>query len=141
MERIELYQEWLANEVEIAKLLEALAPLLERRHTFESEVPELGLLRDQRTVPGEEPPKLARQTGGSKSGTLLLGTRVPLVGDAERKVPTIEDFQRVVESKRKSNRRKHEKAKAKKKAKLDQGVKDPVLPPEQKDDSSKMEEN
>jgi len=116
MERIDLYRAWLLNEEKILGLLETLKPLLEARHKFEEEVPGLGLLRDSRTVPGEEPPKLSR--GGEttpRKATLLQGSGVPLEGDPERGVPSMEEFNRLVLKRKALNKKKHEKAKLKKK--------------------------
>lgn len=117
MEKLELYKAWLANEEEIAALLEQLKPLLEKRHAFEETVPELGLLRDQRTVPGEEPPRLTRREEGPRQATLLVGSRIPLEGDPQRKVPTIEEFEKLAMKRKIANKKKHDKAKEKKKAK------------------------
>jgi len=119
MDNLALYKDWLANEEEIAALLETLKPLLERRHSFEEKDPRLGLLRDDRIAPGEAaPPPLptSAQLLGIRPTTLLKGSHEPLQGHPDRPVPTIEEFQKLVEKKKAKNRKTHEKQKAKRKA-------------------------
>ena len=137
MEELENFRAWLSNEEEIAKILLQLAPLLEKRHDFEKEVPELGLLRGTRTVPGEEPPKLTRREETPRQSTLLVGSRSPLEGDKERKVPTIVEFNKLVAQKKAANRKKHEKAKKKKKAKNEKMEEDPPPPATPESESGK----
>jgi len=118
MDNLALYKEWLSNEEEIAALLLQLEPLLARRHSFEEKDPRLGLLRDNRVVPGETaPPPLptSAQLLHLRPTTLMKGSGAPLQGLPAREVPTIEEFQKLVEKKKLKNRKTHEKQKAKRK--------------------------
>lgn len=118
MDNLALYKDWLANEEAIAGLLATLKPLLERRHAFEEKDPRLGLLRDDRVAPGETaPPPLptSAQLLNLRPTTLLKGSGAPLQGLPDRQVPTIEEFQKLVEKKKAKNRKTHEKQKAKRK--------------------------
>jgi hypothetical protein len=120
MEHLELYAKWLENEREILPLVEKLRPLLEERHRLEAEDPRLGLLRDDRTVPGEQaPPRLessAGLLGDLRASTLMVGTRQPLVGQPDRPVPSKGDAMKQL-TKAAKNRKKHLKEREKKKAK------------------------
>lgn len=120
MEHLDLYAEWLDNEREILPLVEKLKPLLEKRHALEAKDPRLGLLRDDRSVPGEPaPPKPAYGSAellGVRPTTLMAGTHVPLVGLPDRPMPT-EGAALKAMTKAAKNRKKHEKEKARKKAK------------------------
>jgi len=123
MKRLELYEEWIANEKELLPLLEKIRPLLEKRHKLEAEDPKLGLLREDRTLPGElPPPKLVGADHlVARSATQFAGTRVPLVGEPDRPVPTIAEAQKKI-TRAAKNKRKHEKEKEKKKKQKPQTV-------------------
>jgi len=115
MEKLALYEEWLSNEKKIAELLLTLQPLLENRHQMEEKDPRLGLLRDDRVAPGEAPPpKTSADLLGVRPTTMMLGSGEPLRGDPHRPVPTMEDFQRLVEKKRAKNKKTHDRQKRKK---------------------------
>lgn len=118
MERLELYAEWLENEKELLPLLEKIRPLLERRHELEAKDPKLGLLREDRTLPGETPPPkvVGADLVVARAATMFAGTREALVGDAERLVPSAEAAMKKL-TRAAKNKKKHEKEKARKKAK------------------------
>jgi len=118
MEKLDLYATWLENEKELLPLLEKIRPLLERRHALELQDPKLGLLREDRTLPGElPPPKLVGASLlGARAATLMVGTHVPLVGDPDRPVPGEGSALRAL-ARAAKNRKKHDKEKARKKAK------------------------
>lgn len=115
MERLDLYAEWLANERELLPLLEKIRPLLEKRHQLEAQDPKLGLLREDRTFPGEAPPpKLAGADHQvARAATKFVGTNESLVGLPDRPVPSPEEAQRKL-ARAAKNKRKHEKEKEKK---------------------------
>jgi len=118
MDNLALYKEWLANEEQILALLQQLEPLLAKRHAFEEKDPRLGLLRDDRVAPGEGAPpplKTSAQLLNLRPATLLRDTGGPVQGLPDRQVPTIEEFQKLVDKKKAKNRKTHEKQKAKRK--------------------------
>lgn len=135
MENLSLYKDWLSNEEEILAVLKTLEPLLAKRHAFEEKDPRLGLLRDDRVAPGEPaPPPLptSAQLLNLRPTTLLLGSHAPLQGLPDRQVPTIEEFQKLVEKKKAKNRKTHEKQKAKRKQSkksVEEDDKNPREPP------------
>jgi len=118
MERLELYTAWLENEKELMPLLEKIRPLLEKRHLLEEQDPKLGLLREDRTLPGEAPPPklVGADLLGARAATKFVGTNVSLVGEPDRPVPSRESAEHKL-AKAARNKRKHEKEKAKRKEK------------------------
>lgn len=119
-DELKLIEEWLANEKEIAPLWEKLQPLLAKRHELEALQPNLVRLRGSRSIPGEPlppaspPPPQGQQ---ARQATLLLGSGEAIQGLPERRVPTLENFQKMAQKRAQQNKKKHEKEKAKKKAK------------------------
>lgn len=118
MERLDLYAEWLDNEKELLPLLEKIRPLLEKRHLLEEKDPKLGLLREERTLPGEVPPPklVGKDHEVARGATKFAGTNVSLVGLPDRQVPTKTDAEKKL-AKAAKNKRKHEKEKEKRRNK------------------------
>jgi len=118
MEHLENYEAWVRNEKELLPLLEKIRPLLEERYRLEALEPKLGLLRGDRTLPGElPPPKLAeKDLIVVRAATKFVGTNESLVGDPDRPVPTKDEALRKL-ARAAKNKKRHEKEKANKKAK------------------------
>jgi hypothetical protein len=116
MENLALYKDWLDNEEKIAPLILQLKPLLEIRHAIEAKDPRLGLMRDDRTVPGEvAPPQLSSAALLKlRPTTQLVGSHEPLKGDPSRSVPSMEDFERLIAKRKAKNKKTHERQKKKK---------------------------
>ena len=135
MEDLKLLEEWLANEQKLRPLLETMLPLLQERRRLEEAAPLLASLRNPKEVlpPEAPPPSIPTFPPQDKRpATLLQDNRSPLVGEKSRPVPTMEEYNRLVQKRKKANKRKHEKEKAKKaKAKTEK----------KKDGSVEMEED
>lgn len=119
MEELGLLEEWLENEKKLRPLLEQMRPFLEKRLELEGKVPLLASLRNPKELlPAEA---LSSSTSSippldSRPVTMLLDNRLPLQGEPARPVPTMVEYNRLVEKRKKANRKKHEKEKKKRAA-------------------------
>lgn len=119
MEELGPLEEWLENEKKLRPLLEQMRPLLEKRLELEGANPLLAALRNPKELLPTEAPSSSTSSLpplDRRPATMLLDNRLPLLGEPARPVPTMEDYKRLVDKRKRANRKKHEKEKRKKAA-------------------------